>query len=669
MFLGLFTPPKPSRRFFSSSRDNTQKTITSVVFLLAFAIAFQFYNYVSTNLRESPVAETDLSGTWEVCLAQDQSGKGCHWIKTAVPADLPQQMRPELRGWLLYRHNFKAPESCLSSSSACSLFLGEVGDAVEAKLNGISIGRRGEFPPHALYSKHYPAKFDVSRDILRPGNNELQLTVYSMKKVQAGIRRGPVAIYSASNGFRMSQAFTAFTVLVPLLGFTGLFVIALISTFVAIGQESDDRKLHSYARYCFAAALFLLSFSEVPREYLPIGLSGYLHYTIRLISDWAYFEMIREFYSFGSWTKKYVRPLYIVAISSFFVKFAIDSYTGQIASGGSGFDSAYVILRIAIPLLLLPHALGVVGAFRQRKFPFRKLFVGFFGLLLFLQIHDSGIYHGYWTGTYAVKIYPLFIGLVLGAVFLGRWRERYTRRLVEQEEARQMKQLHTATHDLAHELRAPLAGLRMACDRLSANPSDAKLAEAIARNFPKQVDKLFDLTSAILKYSKEMSKGIHLKREETDLVSFVRSVTDQFKGISEAHNVKVVVDDLQGTAKASIDNFQMNRVLTNLLTNAAEACANRPNAEIRLSILGPSALKPWTELTVSDNGPGIAEEVRTSLFEPFTTHGKENGIGLGLALSKRLTEAHGGSIEAISSSSGATFRLRLPKQAASLEVY
>jgi two-component system sensor kinase FixL len=112
---------------------------------------------------------------------------------------------------------------------------------------------------------------------------------------------------------------------------------------------------------------------------------------------------------------------------------------------------------------------------------------------------------------------------------------------------------------------------------------------------------------------------------------------------------------------AFIDPLQFRRALDNLLLKAAEACAGQENARVTVSLLPAGVLHPDTEITVADNGPGIPEPILKNLFRVFVTSGKEHGIGLGLAASKRLIEAHGGTIEYLSSrKQGATFRIRVP---------
>ena len=65
-------------------------------------------------------------------------------------------------------------------------------------------------------------------------------------------------------------------------------------------------------------------------------------------------------------------------------------------------------------------------------------------------------------------------------------------------------------------------------------------------------------------------------------------------------------------------------------------------------------------LSVTDTGPGIGPDVLDRVFEPFYTSGKRGGMGLGLAIVRRIVECHGGTIRALPSETGAAFEIRLP---------
>jgi signal transduction histidine kinase len=108
------------------------------------------------------------------------------------------------------------------------------------------------------------------------------------------------------------------------------------------------------------------------------------------------------------------------------------------------------------------------------------------------------------------------------------------------------------------------------------------------------------------------------------------------------------------------DSDQIIQVLSNLLTNARHALEERPQPRrVRLTA---HADGEWVQLAVADNGSGIADDIRSRVFDPFfTTKPVGSGTGIGLAVSRGLVEAHGGSLVlAPSEGEGACFVIRLP---------
>ncbi|MCW2248451.1 signal transduction histidine kinase [Azospirillum fermentarium] len=112
-----------------------------------------------------------------------------------------------------------------------------------------------------------------------------------------------------------------------------------------------------------------------------------------------------------------------------------------------------------------------------------------------------------------------------------------------------------------------------------------------------------------------------------------------------------------------VDRTQAQQVLVNLVRNAAEATAGRPIRRVTVSVRPlPGSGPPMVEFAVSDTGTGITPEVQASLFRPFFTT-KDDGLGIGLAVSRAIVEAHGGRLWCDPGNpalSGATFRFTLP---------
>jgi signal transduction histidine kinase len=105
------------------------------------------------------------------------------------------------------------------------------------------------------------------------------------------------------------------------------------------------------------------------------------------------------------------------------------------------------------------------------------------------------------------------------------------------------------------------------------------------------------------------------------------------------------------------DKSRIERVLVNLIVNALEVMP--AGGEISMAAAADGAS---VSIEIADTGPGIPEEIRGKLFEPFATAGKRNGLGLGLALARQTLLDHGGDLELRESSRGARFCLRLPRE-------
>jgi signal transduction histidine kinase len=112
----------------------------------------------------------------------------------------------------------------------------------------------------------------------------------------------------------------------------------------------------------------------------------------------------------------------------------------------------------------------------------------------------------------------------------------------------------------------------------------------------------------------------------------------------------------------SADSQLLRIALSNLLNNALDALSTRRNVSEAAHIeLRVEAAASTARLLVSDNGDGVPNDIRPRLFEPFHS-GKTSGVGIGLALGKRIAEAHGGNLELSSYALGAKFCLSLPRE-------
>jgi len=202
---------------------------------------------------------------------------------------------------------------------------------------------------------------------------------------------------------------------------------------------------------------------------------------------------------------------------------------------------------------------------------------------------------------------------------------------------------------LAHEVRNPLAAVSGAVQMLMDHGNLDADHQEIASEIIRRIDGLSGLVSDLLLYARPPQPKltpVHLNSLAEVFVQFFRS-DPSWQGIT------VLVEGHCSAVMADPELLKI--ILQNLLLNAAQAMNGRGRIVIRLSEQSDQA-----NIDISDQGPGIALEVRETLFTPFVTT-KVRGTGLGLPTVVRLARAHGGSAAVFSTSSnGTTIRLTLP---------
>ena len=148
------------------------------------------------------------------------------------------------------------------------------------------------------------------------------------------------------------------------------------------------------------------------------------------------------------------------------------------------------------------------------------------------------------------------------------------------------------------------------------------------------------------------------ERRPLDLAGLVERTFALISGRAHKQQVTLQFTPPDTAVMVEADGEQLQQLLVNLTLNALDAMPL--GGTLAVELRGPE--DGQVELLVSDTGPGIAPEVLPRLFEPFVTT-KETGLGLGLVVSRRIAEGHGGSLRACNRpGGGACFVLRLPTQ-------
>lgn len=237
-------------------------------------------------------------------------------------------------------------------------------------------------------------------------------------------------------------------------------------------------------------------------------------------------------------------------------------------------------------------------------------------------------------------------------------RERLVVALEKERELSDLKNRFISI--MSHELRTPLASMLLSIDLLDRYgdqaPADEK--QLYIENIRAQIDNLTELVKDVSAVSRSDQLRQEFAPEQTDLVSYLRSIVQEFR-LNYRATHRIVFKSDRRAVRALVDRKLIRRVITNLLTNAIKYSPQ--GGEVRVCL---SHCENAVMLSVADQGIGIPLEDQTRLFEPF--HRASNvdhlpGTGLGLTIAQQAVELHNGSIRVESApGDGTRVTLSLP---------
>ena len=294
-------------------------------------------------------------------------------------------------------------------------------------------------------------------------------------------------------------------------------------------------------------------------------------------------------------------------------------------------------------------------------------------------------FKGYETGAVDFLYKPLDVAAVKSKVnvFVSLCQQRHeVKRQVEAlEESR--RQLHATQAELeravrmrddfmsmvAHELRTPLNTLfletqlrGMQLDKGNLDFfSDEQLRKMIARD-GRQIQSMIRLINDMVDVSRIRSGKLSIRPAEAELAGLLERVVSDLGHRTEAAGATIELD-APGPVHGVWDEFRVEQIIVNLLTNALRYGGSKP---VTISLFKADGR---AHVVVRDQGVGIAQEDIARIFNPFERAGNKEvreGLGLGLYIARQLAESHEGTLEVVSApGQGAAFELTLPLPAAS----
>ncbi len=308
------------------------------------------------------------------------------------------------------------------------------------------------------------------------------------------------------------------------------------------------------------------------------------------------------------------------------------------------------------------------GRFEEEGWRVRKDGSRFWANVVITAVHDeTGTLRGFTKVTRDVTVRKRADEVQRALI------EQREARLKAEEEQRRVEASYRAAQEanrskdqflmiLSHELRTPMTAI-IGWARLlpTLSPSDPVIPQAL-ESIARSADLQAQLIDDMLDVSRIVSGKLRLNLQMVDVADVLNAAVESVRPSAVARNVTLVTSLAGDIGLICADSTRLQQIAWNLLTNAVKFTPGEGRVE-----LSARRTPSHIEITVKDNGQGIASEFLPHIFEPFRqeetpqtrVHG---GLGLGLSIVRYLTEAQGGTIMAESAGSmkGATFSLSLP---------
>jgi two-component system, NtrC family, sensor histidine kinase HydH len=210
---------------------------------------------------------------------------------------------------------------------------------------------------------------------------------------------------------------------------------------------------------------------------------------------------------------------------------------------------------------------------------------------------------------------------------------------------------------LAHEIRNPLSTIKGSAEMLLKNVNaDNAVSHELAGFISSEVDR----TNALVTRFLDFARPLELRLERTEISEVIDEAVAEVEKHTPPLDVSIYKNYSPDIPPFLVDRQLIERVLYNLILNAAQASPPRGSVTVKTRQLGDTVEGGTVEIAVIDRGAGIAPKDRESIFNPFFTT-KSSGVGLGLAIVSKIVDEHGGEITVESEpGAGSVFHVFLP---------
>lgn len=290
------------------------------------------------------------------------------------------------------------------------------------------------------------------------------------------------------------------------------------------------------------------------------------------------------------------------------------------------------------------------------------------GSTMSIQV-TSPLYSGIWGVTLRIMIIGGIIGLLLirilpylvGALCYSRIVARQFNGLLAQEEAQKLardQRRNLMLSDIAHDIKTPITTICGYSKALSEGVVEEKDRQPYLDVIYAKAMRMDELVTLLFEYVKLESEGFAMHKEPGDLAELAREMVALLYTDFEDRGMELILDIPEDKVPFVMDRLQFGRAVTNLLTNAVRYGKEGGGVLVRLREY---------ELTVADDGEPVDPAFAAHIFEPFARGDKarssKGGSGLGLGISKKIVEMHGGKLllnQRFGEGYTKAFQIRLP---------
>lgn len=225
-----------------------------------------------------------------------------------------------------------------------------------------------------------------------------------------------------------------------------------------------------------------------------------------------------------------------------------------------------------------------------------------------------------------------------GILVVGQDVTDYEQAMEKLVQSERLAAIGEAITGLAHESRNALQRSQACLEMLSRRVSDRPEARELLERVQLAQDDLHRLYEEVRQYA----APIKLVPSNTNLADVVADAWTQLEHLREGRTASLELRDEAKPLLLQLDRFTMRQVFRNILENSLAACDDPVRIVVDIATVGTAGSR-WVRVSIRDNGPGFSDEEKAKLFQPFFTT-KTQGTGLGMTISRRIVETHGGEI-------------------------